>query len=120
MAKKKEIEPKLAQLMDQLPEVEGVVAVDRTKGKVIVAQTITDMDHEAIAKNAIATLKNATKLGESIEKGTVTELNLKAFDGYCVIVASDKLIFMVLTGTDATSSVGLILRNLRIILEEIK
>ena len=119
MVKKDDIEPQLAQLMDSVPEVEGIAAVDRKKKKVIVAQTITDMDHDAIAKNAILTVENASKLGAAIEKGKVTELSLKAFEGYCVIVASDQLIFMVLTGSDAASSVGLILRNLRVILEKL-
>ncbi|MHA1299002.1 MAG: roadblock/LC7 domain-containing protein [Candidatus Helarchaeota archaeon] len=119
MAKKEDIEPQLAQLMDSVPEVEGIAAVDRVKKKVIVAQTITDMDHDSIAKNVIATVENASKLGDSIEKGKVTELSLKANEGYCVIVASDKLILIVLTGSDAASSVGLILRNLRVILEKL-
>ncbi|MHA1378798.1 MAG: hypothetical protein ACTSRG_10490 [Candidatus Helarchaeota archaeon] len=119
MVKKEDIEPQLAQLMDSIPEVEGIAAVDRIKKKVIVAQTITDMPHDEISKAAIATVENASKLGTAIEKGKVTELSLKAIEGYCVIVASDQIILMVLTGSDAASSVGLILRNLRIILEKI-
>ena len=120
MVKKEDIEPQLAQLMDSVPEVEGIAAVDRKKKKVIVAQTITDMDQEEIAKNAIATVDNASQLGGSIEKGNVTELSLKAVEGYCVLVATDELILIVLTGEDAASSVGLILRNLRIILDKLE
>lgn len=76
------------------------------------------MDLKEIANAAIATIDDATKLGQAIEKGAVSELNFKAYNGYCVLVASDELIFMVLTGSEAASSVGLILRNLRIILEK--
>ena len=89
------------------------------KKKVIVAQTITDMDHDTIAKSTITTIEDASKLGGAIEKGVVTELSLKAAEGYCVIVASDDIALMVLTGEDAASSVGLILRNLRVILEKL-
>lgn len=119
MVKKADIEPQLALLMDSVPEVEGIAAVDRKKKKVIVAQTITDMDHEGIAKNAIATVDSSSKLGGSIEKGKVTELSLKAIEGYCVLVATDDVILITLTGADAASSVGLILRNLRVILEKL-
>ena len=119
MVKKADVEPQLAQLMDTIPEVEGIAAVDRKKKKVIVAQTITDMDHDTIAKSTITTIEDASKLGGAIEKGVVTELSLKAAEGYCVIVASDDVALMVLTGEDAASSVGLILRNLRVILEKL-
>ena len=119
MVKKADVEPQLAQLMDSVPEVEGIAAVDRKQKKVIVAQTITDMPHDEIANNTIATVEHASKLGAAIEKGKVTELSLKAVEGYCVIVGNDELILMVLTGSDAASSVGLILRNLRVILEKL-
>ena len=46
---KEELEQKLAQLMDTVPECEGLIAAD-TEGKVIIGQTITELNHSKIAK----------------------------------------------------------------------
>jgi hypothetical protein len=42
---KKELEKKLAELMDLVPECEGLIASD-LNGKVLVGQTLTDMNQD--------------------------------------------------------------------------
>ena len=48
MVDKKIFEQKMAELMDVVPECEGLIAAD-TNGKVLVGQTLLDMDHDIIA-----------------------------------------------------------------------
>jgi len=117
MANKDEIEKLLADLMDNIPEIEGLIAAE--DGKVIVGQTLTELDHSGVADNSVKILENATKLAQIIEKGDVKEINVRANDGYVIIVGSGNLLFAAITGTDATSSLGLIQRNLRIALEKV-
>ena len=62
---KDDLEPKLAELMNQIPEVEGVIAFSET-GKIISGQTIESMD-----KDKIATVINNHNMcnGKLIKKG---------------------------------------------------
>lgn len=116
-AKKDEIEALLANLMDNVPEIEGLIASEA--GKVIVGQTLTDLDHSGVATNSVKILENAAKITEIVEKGDVKEINIRANEGYIIVVGSKDLIFAAITGTDATSSLGLIQRNLRVALEKV-
>ncbi|MHA1144677.1 MAG: hypothetical protein ACTSRW_08065 [Candidatus Helarchaeota archaeon] len=117
MAKKEEIEKLLANLMDNIPEIEGLIAAE--KGKVIVGQTLTELDHSGVAENGVKILENASKMAQIIEKGNVKEVNIRANEGYVIIVGSGDLLFAAITGTDATSSLGLIQRNLRVALDKV-
>ena len=62
----KEIEAMLERIMDQIPEVEGLIACDAS-GKKLSGQTITEMDHGAIIKSALNIFKAANELGVSVE-----------------------------------------------------
>lgn len=117
MADKAEIEKLLANLMDNIPEIEGLIASE--KGKVIVGQTLTDLNHAGVAENSMKILENAAKITAIVEKGDVKEINVRAHEGYIIVVGSKDLIFAAITGTDATSSLGLIQRNLRVALEKV-
>ena len=61
------IEKKLAELMDAVPECEGLIAAD-LNGKVLVGQTILDSDHDAIAKACALIIKDSNDLGKNIKK----------------------------------------------------
>ena len=65
MVDKKLLEQKLAELMDIVPECEGLIAAD-SSGKVLVGQTITDMDHSKIAKACVAIVKDSNTLGKGV------------------------------------------------------
>ena len=108
---KKEIEPKLAQLMDIVPECEGLIAAD-ANGKVIVGQTITEMDHAAIAKSCAAIIKDSNSLGNTIGKGSLKNTTIELNDGFAVLVGSDELVLIALAGADGKASLGLLKRNL--------
>ncbi len=114
MVDKNEIENVLGNLMDTIPEIEGLICAEG--GKVLIGQTITDLNKESISESCIKILENGSALSKTIEKGDVKEINVRFDDGYAVVVGTPKLVFIALTGNDAAPSLGLIQRNLRLAL----
>ncbi len=113
----KEIEAMLERVMDQIPEVEGLIACDAS-GKKLSGQTITEMDHGAIIKSVLAVFKAANDLGTSVEKGEVSVVRVNSKEGYTMVVGSKKLIVIGITGLDAVNSISLVIRNLQMIIEK--
>jgi len=105
------IEKKLAELMDMVPECEGLIAADKT-GKVIVGQTITEMDHGKIAKACATIIKDSNTLGKDIGKGSLKITTIELDEGFAVLVGSDKTVLIAIAGTDGMASLGLLKRNL--------
>lgn len=108
---KEAIEKKLAELMDMVPECEGLIAADKT-GKVIVGQTITEMDHDKIAKACATIIKDSDTLGKDIGKGNLKITTIELDDGFAVLVGSEKTVLIALAGADGMASIGLLKRNL--------
>jgi len=111
MFDKESIEKKLAELFDVVPETEGLIASD-LEGNVITGQTITDMDHNGIAKACATLIKNSNTIGENTGKGNLKSATIELENGYAVIVSSDKGILIALAGLDGKASLSLIKRNL--------
>ena len=108
---KEDIEKKLAQLMDIVPECEGLIAAV-LNGKVIVGQTITEMDHAKIAKSCVSIIKDSNTLGANIEKGSIKTTTIELEEGFAVLVGSEKTVLIALAGIDGNASLGLLKRNL--------
>ena len=111
MVDKNVIENKLAELFDIVPETEGLIASD-LEGKVIVGQTITDMDHSGIAKKCSAIMKESIELGNNTGKVALKSATIELENGYAVIVGSNTGILIALAGLDGKSSLSLLKRNL--------
>lgn len=111
MVDKKVIEKKLAELFDIVPETEGLIVSD-LEGKVLVGQTITDMDHSAIAKTCLAIIKYSSTMGDNIGKGAFKTATIDLESGYAIIVKSDAIILIALAGLDGKASLTLLKRNL--------
>ena len=105
------IEKKLAELMDTVPECEGLIAAD-LDGKVIIGQTILDSDHGAIAKSCATIIKEINNLGSIFKKGDLKDTTIELEEGFAVIVGSSDVILIALAGTDGKASLGLLKRNL--------
>lgn len=105
------IEKKLAELMDLVPECEGLIAADKT-GKVIVGQTLTEMDHGKIAKACATIIKDSNTLGKDIGKGSLKITTIELDEGFAVLVGSEKTVLIALAGSDGMASLGLLKRNL--------
>ncbi len=111
MVEKEVIEKKLAELFDVVPETEGLIASD-LEGNVIVGQTITEMDHNGIAKTCATLIKNSNALGKNTGKGGIKTATIELKDGFAVIVSSDNGILIALAGLDGKASISLLKRNL--------
>lgn len=111
MVDKKAIEKKLAELFDIVPETEGLIVSDM-EGNVIIGQTITDMNHNAIAKTCVAIIKYSSTMGDNIGKGAFKAATIDLESGYAVIVKSDAILLIALAGLDGKASLSLLKRNL--------
>ncbi|MFX0081270.1 MAG: roadblock/LC7 domain-containing protein [Candidatus Hodarchaeota archaeon] len=111
MVDKKILEQKLAELMDIVPECEGLIAADEN-GKVLIGQTITEMDHGKIAKACATIIKDSNNLGKDIGKGGLKTTTMELDDGFAVLVGSAKNVLIALAGSDGRSSLALLKRNL--------
>jgi predicted regulator of Ras-like GTPase activity (Roadblock/LC7/MglB family) len=109
---KAEIEPKLAGIMSEIAEVEGIVAFD-PKGKVISGQTIAGDDVNKIAKAASDLLPRLTLLGASMQKGSPREITIGLTKGYAVVAFGSKFSIVCFVGQDAKTQLGLISRQIK-------
>ena len=108
---KKELEKKLAELMDLVPECEGLIASDMD-GKVLVGQTLTDLNHDAIAKECITIIKCSNNLGNHVDKGSLKTTTVELSDGFAVLAGSEEILLIALAGLDGKASLSLLKRNL--------
>jgi predicted regulator of Ras-like GTPase activity (Roadblock/LC7/MglB family) len=111
MVDKKVIEQKLAELMDIIPECEGLIAAD-SNGEIIVGKTITDMDDDKIAKACVAIVNDSNALGNDTGKGGLKTITIELEDGFVVLVGSKENTLIALAGSDGRSSLALLKRNL--------
>ncbi|MCP4760724.1 MAG: roadblock/LC7 domain-containing protein [archaeon] len=111
-----DIEAKLAQLMSDIAEIEGIVAFD-AGGKVISGQTIEEKDKNKIAKTASSLIGNLKPFGESIGKGNVNEVTLNMDEGYAVILFGEKHSIAAFVGKDDKNQLALLSRSIRNLLK---
>ena len=112
---KAEIEPKLAGIMSEIAEVEGIVAFD-PRGKVISGQTIAGDDIDKIAKAASDLLPRLTLLGSNIKKGSPREITIGLSNGYAFVAFGSKYSILCFVGQDAKTQLGLISRQIKAII----
>ncbi|MFX1562788.1 MAG: hypothetical protein ACFFDP_05730 [Promethearchaeota archaeon] len=118
MLGKKAVEKILSEIMDVIPELEGLIAAS-SSGKVVAGQTLREMDHSAIVASVIALYKSSAAVNKAVEKGATQVLYLEMDKGYTVAVHASKVIVVAIAGKDAAPSLGLIIRNLRSATEKI-
>jgi predicted regulator of Ras-like GTPase activity (Roadblock/LC7/MglB family) len=111
-------EKMLADLMDKIPEIEGIMLLDKN-GNISVQQTITQMNTSAIAKSAAVMIASAKELNKSINKGEANVTYVEGDNGYAVTANSNKAILLAIIGKDAAQSLGLIIRDLKMTLSKI-
>ena len=118
MLGKKEVELILAEIMDTIPELEGLIASSQT-GKVIAGQTLRDMDHNAITTSVVDLLKETKTVSKAVDQGSVQSMYLETDKGYTVAVTASKTMVVAIAGKDAAPSLGLIIRSIRSAVEKI-
>ena len=118
MLGKKEVEKILAEIMDTIPELEGIITASST-GKVVAVQTLRETDHSAIVSSVISVLKETKNVNKAVDQGPTQAMYLETNKGYTVAVTASKTIVVAIAGKDAAASLGLIIRSLRAAVEEI-
>jgi len=118
MLNKKAVEKVLSEVMDTVPELEGIIAASPA-GKVVAGQTLREMDHTAIVEGIASLLKESKTVSKAVEQGTTQVLYLETEKGYTVAVDASKSLVVAIAGKDAAASLGLIIRNLRAAAEKI-
>jgi predicted regulator of Ras-like GTPase activity (Roadblock/LC7/MglB family) len=111
--KKEEIEPKLANVMSAVSECEGLICAG-TDGKVVVGQTLTEMNHAAIASSAATLVK--TDIGKPSNKGGLKDITIGLDKGYLIIIVKGTNMLIGLLGEDGKNAVGLLTRQLKLLL----
>ena len=107
------IEKILSDLMNQIPDIEGLI-LSKNDGGLIVSQTIfPDLDDNKISKSAVDVAESAIQLSRTIEKGEIKELNIEFDEGFCLITSKKDAVLTVICVTDARSQLGLIIMNLQ-------
>ncbi|GAB4311042.1 MAG: hypothetical protein Kow0069_11290 [Promethearchaeota archaeon] len=112
------IEPLLANLLDSIAELEGVIATN-LDGEVIVGQNITEIDLGAVGKSIADLIKAGHVLGQNCGKGEGSDLQFTFKEGFAQAVWNERIVLIALTGSDGRNSLGLILRSLRTLLTQI-
>jgi predicted regulator of Ras-like GTPase activity (Roadblock/LC7/MglB family) len=110
--KKAEIEPKLAEIMDTIPECEGLIAVD-AKGKVVAGQTLTDLDLGEIANAMKAIVSGAGDLGGVIKKGETLDVQVSFNEGFAQVTVGGAGMIIGIMGNDGRNSLSLLMRNMK-------
>jgi predicted regulator of Ras-like GTPase activity (Roadblock/LC7/MglB family) len=118
MLGKKEVEMILAEIMDTIPELEGLITSSST-GKVVAGQTLREMDHGAIVTSVLTLLKESKAVSQTVDQGPAQVLYLETNKGYTVAVTGSKALVVAIAGKDAAASLGLIIRSLRAGIEKI-
>lgn len=112
MLGKKEVEKILAEIMDTIPELEGLIAASTT-GKIVTGQTLREMDHSAIAASLVTLYKESKVVSKAVEHGPAQIVYLETDKGYTVAVTASKTLVIAIAGKDAAASLGLIIRSIR-------
>jgi len=108
---KKDITPKLANVMNAVPECEGLIYAKIANNEVVVGQTITEMDHGAIVKAAALIAKS--DIGKPSNKGQLKDVSLELEKGFLIIVQKGEFMLIGILGIDGKNSVGLLTRQLK-------
>jgi len=118
MLDKKEVEKILAEIMDTIPEIEGIIAASAS-GKVVAGQTLTEKDHAKIAASVASFYKNSQLVNQAVDQGETQVLYIETDKGYTMSAHTPQAFVVATAGKDAAPSLGLIIRSLRSAAEKI-
>lgn len=105
--------------MRSIENLEGIIVISRIDGSVIVGQTIFELEHENIAKEALELVTRASKLGIAVEKGGNEEVFVGLQEGFVVVVGTGNTILAGIASADAKPERGIITIKLRKLAEKL-
>ncbi len=105
----KKLAKKLESVMNAVPVCEGLIYCE-LDGEVIIGQTITEMDHSAIAKKMVDILESDLS---AANKGDIKDASIELEEGALVGVLGDDNFVIGILGDDGLSSKGLLRKQLQ-------
>ncbi len=109
------IENKLAAMMDEIPEIEGLLAFDNN-GRLICGQTLTELDKNKLISISTEVFKDSSELAASADKGKVSTVTITTDKGYLIIEMKTGFSILALLGVEAASSLSLVIRSLKTVI----
>jgi len=106
----------LLKLMDEITAIEGIIAISRD-GSIISSESISRSPSETTLMKLAKTVQELDNLSRELGKGMIKEVHLVGDEGYVIIASSPTLSLIALAGLDARAQLGLIMMNLRKILD---
>ncbi len=103
-------------LMDEITTIEGLVAISKD-GTVLASETISKSPSDIILAKLAKIINEINNLSKEMGKGNIKELHLVGDEGYIIIASSPTMSLIALASSDARAQLGLIMVNLRKILD---
>ncbi|MFX0061335.1 MAG: hypothetical protein ACFFC7_04050 [Candidatus Hermodarchaeota archaeon] len=102
----------LAETMDKLPELEGIIL--NQGSKIVAAKTIfEDINDQEAAQQAIQAASAAAMLSQTLGKGALDEISIIFEEGLAIIMGQGDFVLTAIGGVDARTSLGVLKLNLR-------
>lgn len=103
-------------LMDEITTIEGLVAISRD-GTVLASEAISKSPSDTVLTKLAKMITEANDLSKEMGKGGIKEIHLVGDEGYIIIASSSTMSLVALASSDARAQLGLIMVNLRKILD---
>lgn len=110
------IKKMLLKLMDEITTIEGVIAISKN-GNIISSEAISRSPNEDTLMKLAKIIQELEDVSKELGKGVIKEVHLVSNEGYVIIALSSTLSLIALAGLDARAQLGLIMMNLRKILD---
>ena len=103
---------------DEIPELEGLL-IGKLDGTKLWGDTLKDLNHEFILSSASVAVRATKKISESIEKKSISQLDIELSGGYVSIIILKKGLVLGFYGEDARAQLGIIKKNLKTFAQKI-
>lgn len=103
-------------LMDEITTIEGLVAISKD-GTVLASETISKSPSDITLAKLAKMIAETNDLSKEMGKGYIKEIHLVGDEGYIIIASSPAMSLIALASSDARAQLGLIMVNLRKILD---
>ena len=121
MVDKAKVEKILAQVMDEVPSIEGLIAA-KTNGEILAGQIITTVSKDVQAEFIKAILNGAKYLATAIkivDKGELQDFLINTKKGSILLVGAADLVITAIVGVDGRANIALIKKTLTSVLKQI-
>ena len=121
MVDKTKVEKILAQVMDEVPSIEGLIAA-KTNGEVLAGQIITSVSKEVQEEFIKALLNGAKHLASAIkvvDKGELQDFLINTKKGSILLVGAADVVITAIVGVDGRANIALIKKTLTTVLKQI-